>query len=247
MSDRKEGSMSNPYFQFKQFTVYHDLCAMKVGIDGVLLGAWSPVDKDSHHILDVGTGSGLIALMLAQRAGSAQVDAIDIEEGAVTQAQLNFDHSPWSERVGVQNISLQDFAPICKKKYDLIVSNPPYFANSLKAPDPTRSKARHTDTISHQELLFHATGILKKTGRICLILPVTEGLQCVKYAASFSLFCYQCIYVHPKPGVEAKRILLEFGFSEKETFISHLEIETLQRHCYSEAFTLLAKDFYLKL
>lgn len=239
--------MPNPYFQFKQFTVYHDLCAMKVGIDGVLLGAWSPVDASTHDILDIGTGSGLIALMLAQKATQAQIDAIDIDKGAVQQAEINRDHSPWSERISVQNISLQDFAPDCKKKYDLIVSNPPYFANSLKAPDPSRSKARHTDTISHEELLQHATEILKKTGRICLILPVTEGLQCVKYAESFSLFCYQCIYVHPKPGTEAKRLLLEFGLAEREKFISHLEIETPQRHCYSDAFTQLAKDFYLKL
>lgn len=239
--------MSNPYFQFKQFTVYHDLCAMKVGIDGVLLGAWSPVDANVVSILDIGTGSGLITLMLAQRTSKAQIDAIDIDEGAVRQAKINFDHSPWSNRIGVQNISLQDFAPVCKKKYDLIVSNPPYFANSLKAPDPTRTKARHTDTISHQELLFHSAGILEKTGRICLILPVTEGLQCVKYAESFSLFCYQCIYVHPKPEAEAKRVLLEFGFTERTTLTSHLEIETHQRHSYSEAFTLLAKDFYLKL
>ncbi|MEA4937147.1 MAG: methyltransferase [Paludibacter sp.] len=239
--------MSNPYFKFKQFTVYHDLCAMKVGIDGVLLGAWSPLDVNMASILDVGTGSGLITLMLAQRTANAHIDAIDIDEGAISQATINCDKSPWRDRISVQNISLQDFAPACTRKYDLIVSNPPYFTNSLKAPDPTRSKARHTDTISHQELLLHSAGILKKTGRICLILPVTEGLQCVKYAESFSLFCYQCIYVHPKPEAEAKRVLLEFGFTERTTLISNLEIETLQRHSYSEAFTQLAKDFYLKL
>jgi len=220
---------------------------MKVGIDGVLLGAWSPLDTNMERILDIGTGSGLITLMLAQRTTKVHIDAIDIDEGAVLQAKINCDHSQWSERISVQNIAFQDYAPDCSKKYDLIVSNPPYFVNSMKAPDPTRSKARHTDTISHKELLKHATGILKKTGRICLILPVTEGLQCVKYAESFSLFCYQCIYVHPKPETEAKRVLLEFGFAERETFISHLEIETLQRHCYSDAFTQLAKDFYLKL
>jgi tRNA1Val (adenine37-N6)-methyltransferase len=117
----------------------------------------------------------------------------------------------------------------------------------LKAPDISRSKARHTDTISRRELLEYSGRILKKTGRICIILPVTEGLQCVKFAENFSLYCYQCVYVHPKPLIGAKRVLLEFGFDNREMLISHLDIETEQRHTYSDAFITLAKDFYLKL
>jgi len=129
----------------------------------------------------------------------------------------------------------------------LIVSNPPFFVSSLKAPDEARSRARHTDTLTHEDLFKQASGILKKTGRICIILPVTEGLQCVKSAEKLSLFCYQCVYVHPKPNAEAKRVLLEFGFNQQETIISSIQIETEKRHQYSPAFTALAKDFYLKL
>ena len=238
--------MPNPYFQFKQFTVYHDLCAMKVGIDGVLLGAWAPVDLSASRILDIGTGSGLIALMLAQRS-SAMIDAIDLDAGAVRQAEINVAASDWNNRIMVHHQSLQDFANKFRSTYDLIVSNPPYFMSSLKAPDEARTRARHTDTLTHDELLKSALGLLKKTGRICVILPVNEGLQCMKSAQNFSLYCYQCVYVHPKPNVEAKRVLLEFGLNDRTTKVSSIEIETAERHQYSDAFTALAKDFYLKL
>lgn len=219
---------------------------MKVGMDGVLLGAWSPLDASTEKILDIGTGSGLIALMLAQRS-TAKIDAIDIDEGAVRQAEINITSSKWKNRISVFHQSLETFAERSSEKYDLIVSNPPFFISSLKAPDKARTKARHTDTLTHEDLLKDASGLLKKTGRICIILPVTEGLQCVKYAKKFGLCCYQCIYVHPKPDSEAKRVLLELGFVTRITDISSIEIETEERHQYSTAFTTLAKDFYLKL
>lgn len=220
---------------------------MKVGIDGVLLGAWTPVNSSDQNILDVGTGSGLIALMLAQRNEAAHIDAIDIEEGACLQSNINVDSSPWRERIDVHQIDFNDYAATTLLKYDLIVSNPPYFNSSLKSIDESRTTARHTDSLSHMSLLQVAGSIIKKTGRICLILPVTEGLLCVKYAKSLSLFCYQCVYVHPTPSHEAKRILLEFGYLEQDMQITRLDIETNQRHTYSEAFTQLAQNFYLKL
>lgn len=238
--------MPNPYFQFKQFTVYHDQCAMKVGIDGVLLGAWAPVESSAGRILDIGTGSGLIALMLAQRS-EGLIDAIDIDEGAVDQANKNIADTEWSNRITVHKESLQGFAENQIAAYDLIVSNPPYFISSLKAPDEARSKARHADSLTHEELLMHASELLNKTGRICIILPVIEALQCIKSAPKFNLYCYQCVYVYPKPNSEAKRVLLEFGFNDQETRVSSIEIETGERHQYSAAFTTLAKDFYLKL
>lgn len=238
--------MANPYFQFKQFTVYHDLCAMKVGIDGVLLGAWAPVDSSANRILDVGTGSGLIALMLAQRS-NAMIDAIDLDEGAVRQAEINVTASDWNDRIRVRHQSLQRFAETETKVYDLIVSNPPFFISSLKAPDEARTIARHADTLTHEELLKYASELLKKTGRMCVILPVNEGLRCVESAWKFGLYCHQCVHVYPKPKSEPKRLLLEFGFTARETQLSSIEIETAERHQYSAAFTALAKDFYLKL
>ncbi len=238
--------MPNPYFQFKQFTVYHDLCAMKVGIDGVLLGAWTPVSASTCSILDIGAGSGLIALMLAQRTAAA-IDAIDVDEGAIAQSNVNIANSKWRDRISVHHQSLEVYATLCTDKYDLIVANPPYFIASMKTPDEARTLARHTDSLTHEALLMHASHLLNKTGRICLILPVTEGLQCVKYAEKLSLSCYQCVYVHPKANIQAKRLLLEFGFSERLTEISKIEIESEQRHRYSDEFKTLAKDFYLNL
>lgn len=218
---------------------------MKVGTDGVLLGAWADVEG-AQHILDIGTGSGLIALMLAQRS-EALICAIDIDADAVAQARENFTNSTWSHRMIAEEISLQHFASKSSNQYDLIVSNPPYFANSLKSPDVRRSAARHNNELTHQELLKNAKSLLNETGRICLILPVIEGLQCVDFAQRIQLFCNKLVYVHPKPNSAPKRLLLEFSFMQTERIISTLEIETNERHHLSTVFKQLVKNYYLKL
>lgn len=237
--------MANPYFSFKQFTVYHHRCAMKVGIDGVLLGAWAPVEN-ANSVLDIGTGTGLIALMVAQRS-KAKIDAIDIDTHAVLQATENVLHSPWSNRIQVSEISLQDFVLQTAQRYDLIVSNPPYFINSTKAPCEHRTNARHADLLTHEELIENAMLLLNPTGRICIILPLNEGLQCVDFAFAKGLFCTKYITVYPKPTAPAKRLLLEFSLQSAQKQVSELVIESDERHQYSEQFTALAKDFYLKL
>ena len=163
--------MANPYFQFKQFTVWHDKCAMKVGTDGVLLGAWTSVEN-TRSILDVGCGTGLISLMLAQRC-QAIIDALDIDPAACMQARENADRSPFGQRLQVIHRPFADcvteFAGI--RQYDCIVSNPPYFINSLKCPDKQRNQARHTDTLSLDELISGSKQLLSPGGRLCLILP----------------------------------------------------------------------------
>ena len=237
--------MSNQYFSFKQFTVYQDQCAMKVGIDGVLLGVWSCIENTTR-ILDIGTGTGLIALMLAQRSNSI-IDSIDIHPNAFAQASENIRLSPWADRVKVQEISLQDFAVKTIHRYDLIVSNPPYFINSLKAPTEDRTTARHTDTLTHEELITNSIFLLKPLGRICIILPVTEAVKCKKFALNKGLFCRREVRVIPKPNAEAKRILMEFGLQDCQNEVTELVIESDIRHQYSVEFSALAKDFYLKL
>lgn len=237
--------MPNPYFSFKQFTVYHDRCAMKVGIDGVLLGAWANIEN-SKRILDIGTGTGLISLMLAQRS-NALIDAIDIDSDAISQANENINKSPWSNRIQVYESSLQEFAKTCNPHYDLIVSNPPYFINSTKTPTENRTLARHTDTLTHEELIENSRLLISPEGRICIILPVSEGLQCVEYAEKAGLYCHKLIWVYPKPNSNPKRLLLEFALKNGTKTVSDIEIETQNRHQYSVAFTQLAKDFYLKL
>ena len=219
---------------------------MKVGIDGVLLGVWADVDN-TKRILDIGTGTGLIALMLAQRSDS-NVVAIDIDRDAVLQAKENIKNSPWLERVEVHESSLQEFVTSSTCFFDLIVSNPPYFVNSLKTPSESRTAARHTDLLTHEELIENAIRLLTPVGRICVILPVNEGLQCVSFAQSKGLYSTKQVAVLPKPGAIAKRLLLEFSLiptQQMET--SELVIEAEERHHYSPEFIELAKDFYLKL
>ena len=218
---------------------------MKVGIDGVLLGAWAAVENTSS-ILDIGCGSGLIALMLAQRS-DAEIVAIDIDADAILQTVDNVSKSPWSNQIRTKEISLQLFVNEPTERFDLIVSNPPYFVNSTQAPSLSRTTARHTGSLSHEELIENAKLLLKPTGRICLILPVNEGLQCVEFAESIGLFCTKLVTVFPKPEAAAKRVLLEFSLLSNPKIESELTIESNERHQYSDEFSELAKDFYLKL
>lgn len=238
--------MSNPFFSFKQFTVYHHHCAMKVGIDGVLLGAWAEV-KNAGRILDIGTGTGLIALMLAQRNQNAHIEAIDIDSGAVLQANENVRNSPWNERIRISQIALQNVEDASEAKYDLIVSNPPYFINSTKAPEENRTTARHTDSLTHEELILNSKRLLNSEGKLCVILPVNEGMKCMEFAKGAGLICSKHVTVYPKPEATPKRVLLEFVMRNVVTEFSELTIESELRHQYSPEFTLLAKDFYLKL
>jgi len=219
---------------------------MKVGIDGVLLGSWASVE-DAKQILDVGTGTGLIALMLAQRNASAVLCGIDVDKGAVLQARENIQSSPWNDRVNVQEISLQQFAETSEQRFDLIVSNPPYFVNSTKTPLESRTTARHADTLTHEELIENAMKLLNPAGRVCIILPLNEGMQCVDFAESKGLFCTKQVTVFPKPTAAAKRLLLEFSLLYTPRVKSELVIESEIRHHYSPEFAELAKDFYLKL
>ena len=161
--------MSNDYFNFRKFSIKQDSTAMKVGTDGVLLGAW--VDTgDSRHILDVGTGTGLVAIMLAQKS-AACIDAVEIDADAVLQAEENVKSCPWKERIEIIHDSFQNFAGYCSKKYDLVVSNPPYFTDSLRPPDKKRSHARHNDMLEYSELIRYSAGLLEPGGRLAVIIP----------------------------------------------------------------------------
>lgn len=237
--------MANSFFRFKQFTVNQERCAMKVGTDGVLLGAWCDVSCASE-ILDVGTGTGLIALMLAQRNSSAKICGIEIDNDAAKQALENVNGSPWSDRVKIENVSFQDFTLSTERSFDLIVSNPPYFCNSLKNPDGRKSTARHTDDLPFEDLLECSAKLLKNNGKLAVVLPVTEGNLFVKLAGNVGLSCSKRVEVCPKPNSDPKRLLLEFTKSKTETKTDTLVIETETRHCYSPEFKNLTKDFYLK-
>ena len=192
--------MSTPYFRFKQFTIFHDRCAMKVGTDGVLLGCWAganyvPLGHLPCTILDVGTGSGLIARMLMQRFPEAEVEGIDIDEAAVVQARGN--------GVNAYLSSLQEWPMVlgtCPngKYYDLVVSNPPYFQNSLKNPDKGRELARHTDSLSYEELLAHSERLLTMHGQLAIILPADAEQEICTLAARHSLYLTHVTRVYSK-------------------------------------------------
>lgn len=242
---KRERKMANPFFKFKRFTVYHDRCAMKVGTDGVLLGAWTDV-AGARSILDVGTGTGLIALMLSQRS-EAEILAIDIDADAVVQARENADRSPWAGRIAVQQCDVRDFAPACGRTFDLIVSNPPYFTEKVMCPEARRNAARHTEGLDFPELIGAVSALLAAQGRFSVILPSAATAAFTEEAARQGLFLSRQVWVHTKPGATPKRVLLTF-VREKDTQVEvqHLTLE-VERHVYASEFQELVKDYYLYL
>ncbi|MDH6311717.1 tRNA1Val (adenine37-N6)-methyltransferase [Parabacteroides sp. PFB2-10] len=237
--------MPNSFFHFKQFTIRHDKCAMKVGTDGVLLGAWAYADK-AKRVLDIGTGSGLIALMIAQRS-QALIDAIDIDEGAYVQSLENVADSPFSERIRVFHQSLEQFASEKRDSYDLIVSNPPYFISSLKPPTENRSIARHTDTLALDDLIRLSRSMLSDDGRLALILPYDQEKQLYDLTESEGLFVIRQTNVIPVVGSSPKRLLVEIIQKPSPT----LTIETLtievERHKYTPEYQTLTSAYYLNM
>ena len=236
--------MPNNYFKFKQFIVFQDKCAMKVGTDGVLLGAWASANNP-NNILDIGTGTGLISLMLAQRY-KANITAIDIDRDSFLQSTENLRNSPWADKLNSLQISLQEFAKTCNTKFDLIVSNPPYFDNSLKSIDDKRTKARHTDTLSFSDLVTNAKKLLDKDGIFSVIIPSETEILFCNIAKNNNLFCIKKTYIKPTPNKPAKRILLQFSMIETKLIISELIVE-ITRHNYTVDYINLTKDFYLNM
>lgn len=228
-------------FQFKQFTIRQDQTAMKVGTDGVLLGAWAEVEK-AHQILDIGTGTGLIALMAAQRNHQAYIQAIEIEQQAYEQACQNVCHSPWSDRIEVIHSSLQSFEP--ENLFDCIICNPPFFNHSLKTPHNNRNLARHSDSLSHKELLIHASRLLSPNGHFHVILPVTEAKALTDIAPEYQLYPTRITQVFPTPEKAAKRLLIQFSHQQTIVQQDNLVVE-ITRHQYSEEYIRLTQDFYL--
>lgn len=235
--------MPNPFFKFKQFTIHHDRCAMKVGTDGVLLGAWTDL-SDSRNILDIGTGTGLIALMLAQRCPQAQIIGIDIDSEAVVQASENMASSPWKERVKADLQNICSYKP--SRHFDTIVSNPPYFINSLKCPDNQRNTARHTDTLDMQTLVQRTSDLLTAEGRFSIILPAEQTDELIQIAEGAGLYPSRHTAVITRPGLPPKRTLMELRKTKTAYAIDELVIE-LERHVYSQDYIKLTREFYLKM
>lgn len=236
--------MSNPSFIFKQFTIFQHKGAHKVGTDAVLLGAWAQVEK-SKNILDIGTGTGIIALMMAQKS-QARIDAIDIEQSSYEQALDNVSHSRWHDRIGVHHTSLQDFARQNPKKYDVVITNPPYFVDSYKAPDEERSHARHNDTLPFQDLILGVKQLLSTEGKFYIILPTREAHDFKMLAEKKGLYLVKRLRVKTKlvNDIE-KRHLMQFSFQSQPLADQTLSIEKEGHHDYTDEYKLLTGDFYL--
>lgn len=221
---------------------------MKVGTDGTLLGAWCRVLPEDKLALDIGTGTGLIALMLAQRHPSCSIVAVECDEPSCRQAAENIAASEWNDRIKTVCDTIQKFAVNTeyRDKFDNIVSNPPYFSNSLLSPDTRRMAARHTIGLTFQELAECASRLLSDHGRFSVIIPESESEKMILAAAEFSLFPARQTSVKTTPGSEAKRRLLEFSKDIGTCIYDCLTIETEQCGIFSEQYISLTKDFYLK-
>jgi tRNA1Val (adenine37-N6)-methyltransferase len=232
-------------FRFKQFSIRHEKSGMKVGTDGVLLGAWADV-SGAKHILEVGSGSGVIALMLAQRSqADSQIDAVEIDKVAFEEAGENIKASPWSEKISVFHSAIQDFEK--EINYDLIISNPPYFLNSYKPPDAKRLAARHTENLSFEDLLAAAEKFLTPTGRLDVILPTTEGEQFITLANSKNFLLTRKWTFRTRLEKPVERYLLEFSkHTSKPVDIGEIKLYS-QGEEWSEEYSQLTRDFYLKI
>lgn len=236
--------MPNTSFAFKQFTIKQDKCAMKVGTDAVLLGAWV-LPNGSKRILDIGTGTGVIALMIAQKS-QAHIDAIDIDEDAVLQASQNVLGSKFSEQISVTKSSLQEYAKTNPQKYNLIITNPPYFEQSLKSTDEQRSHARHADVLPFEELLDGVLKLLDEKGKFCLILPTLEAEKFRALAEKRGLHLSKLLRVKSRIDKDSdKRHLMQFEIKPTEFSETTIAIELSERHHYTDEYKELTKDYYI--
>lgn len=231
-------------FHFKQFKIYHDRCSMKVGTDGVLLGAWTDISNASRA-LDVGTGTGLIAIMLAQRSNlNITVDAIDTDLNAFQQAKENVMNCAWNDQIRLFHSSLQEYSESTNEKYNLIVSNPPFFNSGTRSVISGRDTARNTASLSHEELIVAVSKLLNNDGKFALILPFNEGTAFIELAKNKGLYCQKLVSIRPKVGKNIERLLMAFSFDKAEIEKSELVIQYEKRNDYTKEYIALTRDFY---
>ena len=207
-------------FQFKQFSLEQDRCAMKIGTDGVLLGAWAPIENNPFSILDIGTGTGIIALMLAQRSHAEQIDALEIDEDAYEQAVDNFENSPWSDRLFCFHAGVDEFVEEPEDEYDLIVSNPPFYTEDYKTENPQRDLARFADALPFEDLIEAAALLLSENGIFSVIIPFKEEENFVAIAKEYELHPIKITRVKGNPTSEIKRSLLAFSRNESDYYFN---------------------------
>ncbi len=234
-------------FQFKQFSVNQDQTAMKIGTDGVLLGAWTPIENNPISILDIGTGTGIIALMLAQRCDAEQIDALEIDESAYEQAVENFENSPWGDRLFCFHAGLDEFIEEPEEEYDLIVSNPPFFSEDYRSANEQRDLARFQEAMPFEELVEAADLLLSENGIFSVIIPFNEEDRFIELCAEVELFPIKITRVKGTPNTKIVRSLLAFKRFELAVLTSDELVIEINRHEYTSEYIALTKDFYLKM
>jgi tRNA1Val (adenine37-N6)-methyltransferase len=234
-------------FQFKQFAVNQDQCAMKIGTDGVLLGAWVPIDNSANTILDIGTGTGIIALMLAQRCDAQQIDALEIDENAYEQAVDNFESSPWSDRLFCFHAGLDEFVEEPEDEYDLIVSNPPFYVEDYRSDNAQRDLARFQEAMPFEDLVEAAALLLSENGVFAVIIPFKEEENFLALAKEYELFPIKITRVKGTHETQIVRSLLAFRRYELAVLTADELVIEISRHEYTDDYIALTKDFYLKM
>lgn len=236
-------------FKFKEFVVKQDKTAMKIGTDAVLLGSWCSLLHYPNTVLDIGSGTGVLALMIAQRSNATTIDAVELDENAYEQTVENFEKSDWGDRLFCYNASFQNFATEMQEDnetYELIISNPPFYTDDFKSENTARNTARFTSSLSFDELLNGVSKLLSKNGKFSTIIPFKEQEKFIKIATKNKLFINRICTVKGNPTSEIKRNLIELSFEKTEIKKEDLIIE-LKRHQYTQEYINLTKEFYLKM
>ena len=234
-------------FQFKQFAVQQDKCAMKIGTDSVLLGAWCPIDNNPFSILDIGAGTGVLSLMLAQRSQAAQIDALEIDDDAYEQCQENFENSPWTVRLFCFHAGLDEFMDEPAEEYDLIIYNPPFYSEDFKSNNEQRDLARFQDVLPFEDLVEAADLFLSENGVLAVIIPFNEENRFIDLCAEVELYPIRITRVKGTPTTEIKRSLLAFKRYELSVLTADELVIEMNRHEYTNDYINLTKEIYLKM
>ncbi len=237
--------MTKP-FQFKQFAVHQDLCAMKIGTDGVLLGAWTSLENRPESVLDIGAGTGIISLQLAQRSKAKRIDALEIDKNAFEQCSNNFKDSPWGDRLKCFHTSFEKFLKESTAKYDLVVSNPPFYVEDFKTGNELRDVARFSSALPLENLVKGTRKLMNVTGIFSVIVPKSREKECTTFALAENLHLQKRTDVKGNKKSTVKRSLLQFGFDPTICISNKLIIEN-SRHEYTVEYIALTREFYLKM
>ncbi len=234
-------------FKFKEFSVKQNKTAMKIGTDAVLLGAWTEIPNTVNSILDIGTGTGILTLQMAQRSCAEVIDAVELEPNAYEEAVGNFENSPWSDRLFCYHASIFEFTTEIDETYDLILSNPPFYTDKFNSKNKNRHTARSTDSLNFEELLQSVSTLLHKDGTFSVIIPFKEENSFIKLAKSKKLFPYRITRVRGNLNSKIKRSLLQFSFIKINTITQNELVIEIERHIYTKEYVALVQDFYLKM